>query len=162
MRALRSVRVHSPDRDHRQAFAERARVELGIDAEAVTASGAAVAGADLVIVATRSTTPVLEAGDVTPGAHVVTVGPKAAGACEIPADLMQRAAVITCDSPAQAGAYPQPFFVDPHRLVDLADILDARAPGRTDEKQVTVHASVGLAGSEVAIVRVLLDRHRAA
>ena len=99
--------------------------------------------------------------DVSPGAHVVTVGPKAAGAQEVPPGPVERASVITCDSPGRAAAYDEPFFVDPDRLVDLADVLLGRAPGRTSQQRTTLHCSVGLAGSEVLTVQRLLARGRA-
>ncbi len=98
---------------------------------APTAADAA-RGADVVVLATTSTVPVLDAATVEPGTHLTTVGPKWTGAHETPLELLRRAAVITCDSPQQAAAYPDP----------AADI--------------TVHCSVGLAGTEVIIAAALL------
>ncbi len=149
VREIDRVRVYSPTADHREGFARRAALELELDASAVTSSSAAIADADVIILATRSTTPVIEAGDVSPGAHVVTVGPKTVSAHETPRELVQLASVITCDSPAQARAYQEPFFTT--ELVDLADVIAGRAAGRQRRDETTLHCSVGLAGSEVAL-----------
>lgn len=113
MRPLRVVRVYSRNAENRSAFADRARADLALDATAVNSAEDAVAGADLVIVATRSQTPVLDAAAIEPGAHVVTVGPKFASAHELPLELADRASVITSDSPEQAASYPDryPLFL---------------------------------------------------
>jgi ornithine cyclodeaminase len=156
VRRIARVRVHSPTEAHREHFVERARTELGLDAAAVPAAREAVEGAQIVLLATRSETPVIETAWVSPGAHVNTVGPKAAGACETPPGLAEAAAVVVSDSPAQAEAYGAPFFTS-RELVHLGAVIAGDAPGRTSETDVTLYASTGLAGSEVVIARSLLD-----
>ena len=152
---IREVRVYSPTGDHRAAFAARAGAELGLDARAVGSPEDAVRGAGVVILATRSRTPVIEASWVAPGAHVTTVGPKAASASETPTELADLASVAVSDSPEQAVAYGQPFFTD-RPLVHLGAVLDGRGPGRTGDDEVTLYCSTGLAGSEVVMAEALL------
>ena len=60
-RRIAEVRVFSPTASHRDRFAERARAELGPRAAAVPDARSAVEGAGIVILATRSETPVIEA-----------------------------------------------------------------------------------------------------
>lgn len=156
VRRIAQVRVFSPTEAHRERFAGRARAELGLDAAAVSAARAAVDGADVVILATRAETPVIEAGWVAPGAHVNTVGPKAAGACETPPGLAEAAAIVVSDSPAQAAAYDAPFFT-PRELTHLGAVIAGDTPGRTSDADVTLYASTGLAGSEVVIARRLFE-----
>ena len=127
-----------------------------MDAAAVPDARAATEGADVVILATRSEQPVIEGGWVAPGAHVNTVGPKAAGACETPPALADTAAVVVSDSPAQAAAYGEPFFTS-RELTHLGAVLCGDAPGRTSEADITLYASTGLAGSEVVIASRLLS-----
>ncbi len=157
VRRLRRVRVYSPTEHRKLAFAVRARDELGISAEAVSSPATAVREADIIILATRSTTPVIDVGDVPAGAHLTTVGPKVAEAHETPIDLLAEAAIVTCDSPGQATAYPEPFFTAPQRLTSLADVLLGRTPGRRRAQDITVHCSVGLAGSEILLAERLLE-----
>lgn len=151
VREIDRVRVYSPTTQHREDFARRAASELKLETTAVASASAAIAEAELIILATRATTPVIEAGDVSPGAHVVTVGPKFASGHETPTELVEIASIITCDSPAQAHAYSEPFFTGAAELVDLADVVAGRAPGRRGPEEITLHCSVGLAGSEVAL-----------
>lgn len=70
--------------------------------------------------------------------------------------LLTAAAVLTCDSPEQAAAYPEPFIIDSTSLVSLADVLLGVASGRRSSDDITVHCSVGLAGSEVLLAQRLL------
>ena len=76
VRRLADVRIYSPTREHRERFAERARDELRIEIGAVSSAHEAVAEADIVILATRAQTPVIDAGWIRSGAHVATLGPK--------------------------------------------------------------------------------------
>jgi len=156
VRDLKQVRVYSRSKQHREDFAARARAELGLVASTSSDAATAVRDADIVVLATRSTEPVIEAADVAIGAHVTTVGPKFRDSHEAPLQLLTAAAVLTCDSPAQAAAYPEPFIIDSTSLVSLADVLLGVAPGRRSRDDITVHCSVGLAGSEVLLAQHLL------
>lgn len=157
IRSLDKVSVHSRSRQHREDFAARVSAELGLNAEAVADPGAALRVADIIVLATRSTTPVIDMADVAPGTHVTTVGPKSQFGHEAPLGLVEASALITCDAPAQAAAYPEPFFTGSTPLVSLAEVLLGTAPGRQNTEDITLHCSVGLAGSEVLIARKILD-----
>jgi ornithine cyclodeaminase len=60
VRRVDRARVYSPNPEHREAFARRAAGELGLAASAVASSRAAIAEGDVMILATRSTTPVID------------------------------------------------------------------------------------------------------
>lgn len=160
VRPLREVRVYSRDALHRQGFAQRAADELGLPAVAVADRSAALAGADIVVLATNSKRPVIEAGWVAEaGVHVTTLGPKLASGHECPLELAERADVILTDSPAQLGAYRQPFFLDAaiqQRIGALGAATAGQGHGRTSPDQLTLFCSVGLAGTDVAVAAALL------
>jgi ornithine cyclodeaminase len=165
VRELRDVRVFGRDAARRDAFAGRARAELGLGVTGVADPRDAVADADIVVLATSSRTPVIESGWVRPGAHVTTLGPKDASAHECPADLAERAGIILTDSLAQVDGYPRPFFLQGalrQRMGSLGEWVagagKAASTGRERERtdQVTLFCSVGLAGTEVAVAAALL------
>jgi len=139
---IAEVRVFSPTAWHRDRFTERARAELGPRAAAVPDARSAVEGAGIVILATRSETPAIEAGWI--------------GACETPPGLAEAAALVVSDSPAQAAAYGAPFFTS-RELTHLGAVLAGDAAGRGGDADITLYASTGLAGSEVVIARRLLE-----
>ena len=159
VRPLREVRVYGRDTARREAFARRARSELRLPASSAPDPETALAGADIVILATSSRTPVIEADWVAAGAHVTTLGPKQAGAHECPADLADRAGLILTDSPAQLDAYPAPFFLTGaarDRMGALGAAAAGVGPARSSADEITLFCSVGLAGTEIAVAVALL------
>jgi ornithine cyclodeaminase/alanine dehydrogenase-like protein (mu-crystallin family) len=172
VRALREVRVYGRDAGRRAGFADRCRAELGLPAVAAASAEEAVSGAEIVLLATDSPTPVIEAGWVRPDAHVTTLGPKTVGRHECPVELAARADTLVTDSLAQVDAYPEPFFLDGsghlERLTALADVLaDGSVTGSVTGPatglatgpatgRMTMFCSVGLAGTEVAVAARLL------
>ncbi|MDO3700561.1 ornithine cyclodeaminase family protein [Micromonospora sp. C28SCA-DRY-2] len=158
VRPLREVTVHSRSAARRDTFAARVRAELGVPARAVDSARAAVRERDVVVLATTSPTPVLDAADLGPGTHVNAVGFKQRDRAEFGSDLLDIADLLVTDSPAQASAYAPPMLAaDPpyaDRLLDLGAVLAGAAAGRTRADQISVFCSVGLAGTEV----FLLDR----
>ena len=155
-RSLSSVRIFSPTSDNREAFAGRALAELGLSAVACDTAQDAVADADIVVLATRAERPVVDAAWIRPGAHVNTVGPKLASAHETPTKLADAAAVVVTDSPDQAAGYGEPFFTS-RPLTHLGAVLAGDAPGRADDRDITLYCSTGLAGSEVVVAETLLS-----
>jgi alanine dehydrogenase len=122
---------------------------------------AAVRDAAIVIGATDSLQPVIQAAWIAPGTHVTTIGPKSHGQHELDLGVADRAAIIATDSPAQIAAYDPPFFLQgtPHmdRMVSLAAIVAGKSGGRKSAEDITLFCSTGLAGTEVLLADRLLD-----
>ncbi|MER7889688.1 ornithine cyclodeaminase family protein [Micromonospora sp. NPDC094482] len=158
VRPLREVTVHSRSAARREAFAARVRAELDVPARAVDSAQAAVRDRDVVVLATTSEAPVLDAAHLAPGTHVNAVGFKQRDRAEFGLDLLDSAALLVTDSPAQAAAYHPPMLAAlpayAGRLHDLGAVLAGAVPGRTDADQISLFCSTGLAGTEV----FLLDR----
>ncbi|MEW1653706.1 ornithine cyclodeaminase family protein [Streptomyces sp. NPDC093707] len=144
-------------RERAAAFARRAADELGVEARAVATVEDAVRDRDVVIVATGSAVPVLDADWLAPGAHVTTLGPKTATHHEVPVTLADRARTVLTDSPAQAAGSPAPPLFPADRLVSLGAVLAGAAPARTGPDDLTVFSSVGLAGTEIAVAAALCE-----
>ena len=155
VRHLSDVRVYSRDPARRATFAQRASEDLKVTARPAASPEDAAAGADIVVLATTSARPVLDPAVIRDGTHLTTVGPKWAHAHETPPQLLARAAIVTCDSPEQAGAYADPFFTDPARLTALGAVVAGQRDGRASPDDLTVYCSVGLAGTEVLLAAAL-------
>ena len=97
VRPLRRVRVFSPDPEHRVAFAERVRHELGLAADVAPSVEAAVAGAPIVTLVTRATGPFLSAAMLERGCHVNAVGAITPERSEFGRDLFPRCTTIVAD-----------------------------------------------------------------
>ena len=156
VRAFSEIAVFSRGRENAVAFAARMSAALGVSMSAADSAEKAVGDADVVILATNSSTPVLEPGWLTPGAHVNTLGPKKKSAHELPLEIAARAALIASDSPQQIAAMGAEHMLHGHtaagRIMHLGDpkILEQRRPGHT------LFLSAGLAGSEVAALAAVL------
>lgn len=162
VRPLRDIRVFSRSEDNRRRFAAEMSAELDLPVMPVESAQAAVAGAGIVVCATPSHVPVLQAEWLSPGVHINSLGPKTRRHHEIGVDIAAIARIIATDSPQQCDALDAPFFLDgtPHRqrLIDLADLVAGHKPARRAPDDITLFCSVGLAGTEVLVAEDILRR----
>ena len=105
VRELTGVTVFSRDPVRRNAFAARASAELGLPVVAATTARETVEGKDLVVLATNSPVPVIEAAWVKPRSYVTTLGPKQFGRAEFGPDLVARA-----DAPGRSSSDQRVIF----------------------------------------------------
>jgi len=178
---LRHVTVWSPTKERREAFvrdalkgipyktaaADKAKDKTGVGdglqavpqagprISAVEHAGEAVVGADLIVLATSSTTPVIESNWVKPGAHVMSVGACRPNWREMDPELVQRARLFV-DSRAAAlvesgdvvmGMHEGRFTAD-HILAEIGELVNGGS-GRQTEREVTIFKSLGLAVEDV-------------
>ncbi len=164
VREIESVRVFGRDEKNRKAFAREMRRMLNIEINPVDSAGEAIADADIVLCATSSDVPVIQASQLKRGAHINTLGPKTLKGHELGLDIADAADLIVTDSLAQTRAYPSPFFLagsrHEHRIKELADIVASNAAGPRSPIDTTLFCSVGLAGTEVVVASAIFDALR--
>lgn len=158
VRKIAEVTVTALHPEHAAAFAKRASAELGVAASPAATVEETVRDRDVVIVATDSQVPVLEAGWISRGTHVNTIGLNSVSRHEVPVALAERAGVILTDSVAQLAAHPGPHLFAGQPLSDLGSALAGVATARNSPEQITVFCSVGLAGTEVAVAKALCEQ----
>jgi ornithine cyclodeaminase len=148
------VAVWSPNRERRERFAADASGPA-CPVRSVDHAGEAVVGADLIVLATSSSTPVIENGWVKPGAHIVSVGACRPTEREIDPVLMARARLFV-DSRAAAlvesgdvvmGISEGRFGAD-HIAAEVGDVVNG-AEGRRSVAEITLFKSLGLAIEDV-------------
>jgi ornithine cyclodeaminase len=127
-----------------------------------------VRGADIIVLATASKTPVLADGDVADGAHICAVGACRPDQREMPTALVQRARVIVDSRAAalkEAGELIIPISegaVTPaHIAGELGDVINGTVHGRVDPMQVTIFKSLGMAVEDVVAAQLALTRAQA-
>jgi alanine dehydrogenase len=165
VRDLDSVRVFSPTRDNREAFAEEMAETVGVPVTAVDSSGAAVDGADIVITATNAREPVFDGDDLAPGTHVTAMGQYHPEHRELDATTVARATYVP-DLRARldrdAGAYIQALaegtIEEGHVHAELGDVVAGTAPGRQSREEITVFDSGGTGIETVAAAHMLYER----
>ncbi len=152
VRELGDIRVWSRNEKNRYSFA----VETGT--RAVATAEEAVRGADIVVTATWSKDPVIEADWISPGTHVNAMGSNQAQRREIPTELVARADLIACDSIDVAKIEAGDLILAPvdwsdPRIVDLARV-DKRPAG----EPITIFKSCGLGVEDVAAAAYVYER----
>jgi alanine dehydrogenase len=182
VRPIETVRVYSRSEANRRAFASRMAEKLGIRIDAVDTARDAAKGADILAAATDSMLPVIQAGWLEPGMHVVGIGPlDLAPECETRIDLVVRQGEEAFDMPeigqfrrdighsrsAFVGGSPEeqlrlPPVKRKQRSARVwpfyADIISGKAEGRTSPEQITQYRPVGNWGIQFAACGALAYR----
>ena len=169
VRALSDVRVWSPTVHHREAFAAEMSAATGLPVRATASAADAARGADLVVLATASTVPVVENDAIGAGAHICGVGACRPDQREMPTAVVARSRIFV-DSRAgalkEAGDILLPIreraIGEGHIAGELGELALGRVAGRKSDSDVTVFKSLGMAVEDVVTARLVVDRARAA
>jgi ornithine cyclodeaminase/alanine dehydrogenase-like protein (mu-crystallin family) len=151
VRPIREVRVWGRTPERRERFAEECAMAFGTPVSAAASAELAVRGADIIVTATNSRVPVLEADWVKPGAHINAVGSNQAKRRELPGELVQRADLIAVDSLEQARQESGDLLMaleeaDWQRVRELQDV----AARPVSASAITLFKSNGLGVEDVA------------
>jgi alanine dehydrogenase len=144
VRRLQRIKVYSPNRDHRVAFAQEMTPKLDVEIEPVSSVGEALEGANIVVCATNSIDPVVKAEWLREGMHVTDVKKG-----EIDAQTRRRMDVIVVHQHRAyetwvAGEGPFGIRETPLAMEEeykkyslLEDVIVGKAKGRHSEKDIT-------------------------
>jgi ornithine cyclodeaminase/alanine dehydrogenase-like protein (mu-crystallin family) len=147
VRAFQEVRVWSPR--NAPAFAERHGVR------AVASAADAVRGADVVVVAASSTTPILQERWLSPGTHVNAIGATRPNWRELD-DALVTTAHVFVDSREAALRESGDVIAAGQEVTELGAVVSGAAPGRRDAEEITLFKSVGVAVEDVAAAALVL------
>jgi len=157
VRELRQIRVWSRSLDNRTAFAREMRSRVNAPVSVAASAEDAVAGADLIVLATASREPVVRSEWIADGAHVCAVGACRPDQREMDTDLVRRGRVFVdsrTGALAEAGDIVIPLkagaFDETHVVGELGEVAAGKLAGRTSATDVTIFKSVGMAVEDVA------------
>jgi len=167
VRPLTDVRVWSPHAEHRDTCAREAALATGLAVRPAADARTAVHGADIVVLATSSRTPVVDDRDVGAGAHICAVGACRPDQREMPSALVARAHLVV-DSRAgalkEAGdlllAIEEGVVTDRHIAGELGELVAGGPAARRTPRQVTIFKSLGMAVEDVVAANVAFARAR--
>lgn len=172
VRALEEVKVYSPTKANREAYAREMSEQLGLNVRAVDSPEEVVRGSDIVSACTDSTQVVFDNPEwLAEGAHITCVraceiGPKVVAACDVSVKL-GRNTVVNMDEgmvrlhgnvgyiagqPEERKRIPNPT-VDNYTGDFFHYFMDVRAgkkPGRTSSSQTTFFINAGTQGLQFA------------
>ena len=169
VRRLRRVRVASRDPERARAFARSHGERFAFPVQAVASVEEAVRGADLVVTATSSATPVLRREWVATGAHLNVIGASLPDRREVDGATVAAASLFVDrreSAQNEAGDYllalREGAIREGHIRAELGEVLTARHPGRTAKDEITLFKSLGLAVEDLAAAAVVYRRAKEA
>jgi alanine dehydrogenase len=157
-RKFEEIRVFGRDQARREAFALAMAAKVRVPVVPVSSAEDAVRGADVVTTCTNSVNPVAEADWFESGVHINAAGVNFAHKRELDAETVDRCDVIAADSVEDAkiesGELIAAFGDDTSewaRVIELADVVAGKIPGRTSPDQITLFKSNGIAIEDVVV-----------
>jgi ornithine cyclodeaminase/alanine dehydrogenase-like protein (mu-crystallin family) len=149
VRDFREVRVWSPRNANK--FSSQFRVQVARSAEE------AVRGADVVLVATTSRTPVLKGEWLSPGMHVNAVGAPRPDWRELD-DAVMRKAKLYVEQREAAARESGDVIAGGNIFAEIGEMFGGSKAGRESAEEITLFKSVGVAVEDLAAAE-LVYRH---
>ncbi|MER7695469.1 MULTISPECIES: ornithine cyclodeaminase family protein [unclassified Streptomyces] len=153
LRTVSRLTVCDTDPVRAGAFAAEHEQLLGIPVETVSEPRQAAARGDVVVLATWSRSPLLDAADLRPGMHVTTLGADEPGKTELAADALRRARTVVDDLELAVamGALGNSGLNADAADATLGQVFSGERAGRGTSEQITVYAPVGLPWQDLAL-----------
>jgi len=149
VRQFSEVRVWSPR--HAGEFAKEH------DLRASASAKEAVRGADVVVVATSATTPILKGEWLSPGMHLNAVGATRPNWRELDDDCVVRAKLFV-ESREAASKESGDVIAAGKIFAELGEVIAGARPGRESADEITLYKSVGVAIEDVVAADLAFRR----
>jgi ornithine cyclodeaminase len=167
VRKIESASIFSLEPDQSQVFAEEVAHQSWAPAKIDVAENAAgaISTADVICAATTSATPVFSSSHLKPGTHINAIGSFTPEMQEIDSLTVERSLLVV-DSRDAALAETGDLIIpiqegrisEDHIQAELGEIVNGVNPGRTDENQITLYKSVGIAVQDAAAAGLALRK----
>jgi ornithine cyclodeaminase/alanine dehydrogenase-like protein (mu-crystallin family) len=164
---LRAAFAFDADEARAAAFARDLSRELGLAVAAVRDLADALSRSDACVTCTPARRPFLLRSHVGPGMFVAAVGADSPDKQELDPGLMAAATVVAdvADQCAVMGDLHHALAagaVEREDVVELADVVTGRKPGRRSADEITVFDSTGTAIEDVAAAALVYEKAQAA
>lgn len=147
VRSFTEVKVWSPRNSER--FAQEFKIHASPSAEE------AARGADVIVVATSSTTPVLRGEWLAPGVHINAVGATRPNWRELDDEVLQRSSIYV-ESREPALKESGDIIAAGKELIEIGEVIAGKQSGRKSADQITLFKSVGVAVEDIATAELVL------
>ena len=169
VRQIRTAKVYARNRDKLAAFCDRMTKKTGVAVQPAESAEAAVRGAHVVNVITKSAEPVLKGEWLEPGQHINAAGSNALSRREIDDAVVKKCGIITVDGRGTAQkecgdllSAVEKGWARWDTLTEIGEIIAGKAPGRTSTGQISLYEShgMGLQDLWVGVKMLKLSRER--
>jgi ornithine cyclodeaminase/alanine dehydrogenase-like protein (mu-crystallin family) len=164
VRPIRQIRIFSRRGERAHAMADELRKQH--DAEIIVAISAheALIGAQILVAATNSKTPVIHLADVSPGAHINGIGSFTSEMQEIAADVLTHAKIVVDHRESiwtEAGeliqARDKGLISESNIHAEIGEVAAGHSIGRTGPDEITFFKSVGNAVQDAAVAARIIS-----
>jgi len=155
---LREVMIHSRDAVSAHALADSLGHRFGLNVSVVDAE--ACAAADIVVVATRASEPVIRGEWLRPGAFVASIGATRPDQRELDDASLLAASRIVVDwmqqTPFETGDLLRPSraVIDSRTMVDLSTVVGVDEQRARDAPDIVIYKAVGIALQDAAVAHM--------
>lgn len=163
-RKLSRLRIFSPTKQSRDAFAEKASEALPFKVTVCETLGDALDGVPIVTVVTRASEPFVHGDLIAKGAHINACGAVLPANAELHLDVLDRCDLVVVDNIANARANARELK-EKYGDVDeewkavrtLGDVISGKA-SRTGEADVTLFKPMGMGLSDLSVAIAVYER----
>ena len=116
---------------------------------------------NLIVTTTSAREALVSADMVTAGTHITAMGSDDHGKQELDAGILAKADIVVADSVLQCVDHGECFHavkagvLDESAIVELGNVVNGTAPGRTDDGQITIADLTGVAIQDIQIAKMV-------
>ncbi|HEY6996623.1 MAG TPA: ornithine cyclodeaminase family protein [Candidatus Binatia bacterium] len=165
VRNIGVFKIYSPSGVSAAKLKEEMSGRINSAIEVVSSAEQAVRDADLVVTVTTAKEPIIKADWLKPGTHVNAVGSHRPDLRELDGATLARAKVIVDSREAIMAECGDILLAIDERSIapsavhaEIAEVLAGTKPGRTDESEITLYKSVGIAIQDVAAAHLIYNK----
>ena len=167
VRSIRRLRCFGRDKAQREAFAKKMSSVLGVNVEVAKSAQEAIREADVAITATNAPQPVIRGDWLRAGCHINAIGANRLETRELDDAAIRRCAFVGTDSIEQAkeesGDLVEPMkrgLITWDRVHEISEVVAGKVRGRTNDDDITLFKSHGIAIEDVAVAALVYERAR--
>lgn len=164
-RDIRMAYVYDISEEAAGKFISEMSQKLNIEIIQAKSAEEIIAKCDIICTASSSVKPLFDGNSVRPGTHINGIGSHTPAARELDTTIIKRSVLVadSCEAclkeagdimiPIQEGAIDKS-----HMVAELGEVIIGKKKPRTDNEQITLFKSNGLAIQDVATAKLVYDR----
>jgi ornithine cyclodeaminase len=140
---------------------EEAMSAQGYNVKTTTEAEEIAESCNLIITATPSQTPLLQASQIRKGTHITAMGSDTPEKQELDAEILRNADRVVADSIDQSQSRGEIFqarkagVIDEDKILELGKVIEDGTLQRTSEEQITVADLTGVAVQDIQICKII-------
>jgi len=165
VRDIEKVYVYDLSKDTSKEYSKQMSRKLGIDVIPISTPNKAVEGCDIIITASTSRTPVFDGKLIQEGTHINAIGSHTPITRELDTFTIKKAKIVVDQIEASLREYGEILIpikegnISPdHIYAEIGEIITGKKEGRSNENEITVFKSGGLAIQDIAIAHLAFTK----